>query len=303
MTRVSDSAISRAAKPEWRRTAWNGLGFDVPVDWRLTGVGLDYLKFEDETGPTLELKWARAKGFSPKARMRRLASFQQKSLRKSLKEWEVPGEWRLAAGGRQLQGFSWNGEIMNGRGGIIHCPESGLTALFQFFPTESQKIDLPGARWLASLRYHAGEAVIPYSLFDFKVEIPQGFRLTSHLFQPGYFALSFRQGSRKIDIQRFGPASILLKGQDIEKLAATLFKKAEKGLAISSRTDLAVEWDKSASGFWAGVIGKWGGFSRYKRRRLWLAPDANRLLAVTRQGPSPLSLEEFDLICSSYEVI
>ena len=82
---------------QWKEIAWYGIRFKIPADWQLGQIGIRYLLIEDQFGPAMEIKWTPVKGkFSHQDHLKRLASLQEKQVRKSIKPEPVSAEWETA---------------------------------------------------------------------------------------------------------------------------------------------------------------------------------------------------------------
>ena len=48
--------------PSWQDISWHGISFQVPATWQPVVILNNYLLFEDQYQPILELKWQQIKG-------------------------------------------------------------------------------------------------------------------------------------------------------------------------------------------------------------------------------------------------
>ena len=215
--------------PGERWFAWEGMEMAIPRDWDPAALHKGYLRIEDASRTTLELRWR----VSPAG----------KSIQ------DIAGSYvaRLEAelGGRPLAGL--NAEELSPlpsryeiapfavetgdtvfHGAALRCPECRRIVFLQTgTPRGEEEIATPDAwlRVLASFRdYHAPDW-IPWSLFDIRAEIPGGFRLHSHSFQPGYFRMTFRQGLRWLALHRWAPADVLMRRISLIEWAAAQYRR------------------------------------------------------------------------------
>ncbi|MGD2185730.1 MAG: hypothetical protein PVI71_06365, partial [Desulfobacterales bacterium] len=104
----------------WKEIGWNGIRFRVPAGWQLVQIGERHLVLEDETGPVMEVKWARVKGsFSHQTHLKRLTSLQKKQVRKTLKAESLPADWETVLMNFRVSGFSWQADATRGQGVIL----------------------------------------------------------------------------------------------------------------------------------------------------------------------------------------
>ena len=123
----------------WKETAWNGVRFHTPADWDIAKIGKQYLLFEDEDRPVLEIKWNTIKGtFSHKKHLRRLTALHGKKDAHLLEQWKIPDHWAQALKRYEISGFSWESTNLNGKGTILYCPECGNATFIQFYHKDSE---------------------------------------------------------------------------------------------------------------------------------------------------------------------
>lgn len=201
--------------------AWNGLALAVPSHWRPARLGLEYLYFEDGSGPAFELKWrtragrdgmeAAFRAMTPKGQARRADG--------------LPKVWEAALAGFETLPIAWNIGERGGLGAAIYCPDSGLAAIFQAYggpdgPDDGRVAEVGQA--LASFgRHHDGPP--EFRVFGLSFRPPPDYRLTAFHFSPGRFSLNFAQGKTRLDILRLAPAEVLLARDPLPRLARLAF--------------------------------------------------------------------------------
>ncbi|MFH1139904.1 MAG: hypothetical protein V1816_27815 [Pseudomonadota bacterium] len=280
----------------FRPAAWNGLSLEVPAEWRLGTIDLRYLAFEDERGPTLEAKWSTIKGrFDFKKNFRRLAG--PVGGKNNLQIFPLPAAWAGALAGFEVQGFSWAGGELSGRGVVTFCPTCRTAALLHFF--HRPNVDDLAPKILASFRDHRDDGKTEYAVFDIKTRVPREFVLQAKKFQPGWFELNFTGPDKSaVKFLRFGPANILLSGSGLDGFAGRHLDLAREKPPDRSLDGAIMEWTAVGKP-WAGLIGK-----RTDRiLRLWTLEKENRILGVEMLGPPRLAAGLFDDLCRQYELV
>lgn len=290
---------------QWKEIAWCGVRFKTPADWQLSRIGIRYLALEDEYGPVMEIKWAPVKGkFSQKAHLKKLASLQKKRVRKSIQSKPVSAEWQSALADFETGEFSWQADAICARGLILFCPRCRNATLVQFFQKPSAKDDSVATEILNTFRDHRTDGQILWAAYDIRALVPEAFGLKHYRFEAGQYELDFANGSEHVILQRWAPASVLLRSQDLVQFAKTVadFGKTEPviGSMAGSQT---VEWSVSP----ATARQRW--ISRFRRKAsyywlgLWHLEAKNRILGVRAEGEKPLDTELLDRILTHYESV
>ena len=79
--------------PSWQDISWNGVNFQVPASWQPVVILDNYLLFEDQYRPILELKWQQITGsFSIERILKQLR--RSGSKKDSIKARSVPQQWQ-----------------------------------------------------------------------------------------------------------------------------------------------------------------------------------------------------------------
>jgi len=288
----------------WKEFAWNGIRFMAPPDWQVGKIGARYLMLEEESGPVLEVKWGRVKGsFSHHDHLRRLAAFQGRELRESVRQRPLPAAWKKALGKYEVTGFSWRGRTVGGMGVLLYCSTCQNATLIQFYKKGSDQREKSPQRLLASFRDHRQDNQIIWSLFDIRATIPEKFQLVRHRFEAGEFELAFAFGRQKITLHRWGPASIFLSGRDLVQFARTILPHhQEEPHPVIGVGGKVVEWSAKPPStrydhWWSWVREK----SSFQWARLWHVEGKNRILAVRAEGKEAIDLRLLERICAGYE--
>jgi hypothetical protein len=297
--------VSRLPVNQWKEIAWCGVRFKTPVDWHLSQIGIRYLALEDEFGPAMEIKWAPVKGkFSKKALLKRLVSLQKKQVRKAIKPKPVSSEWESVLTEFETGEFSWQTDAIHGRGLLLFCPTCRNATLIQFFRKQSGNDDSVATRVLKTFRDHRADGQVLWAAYDIRALVPQTFKLKRYRFEAGQYELDFVNGSDRIVLHRWAPATVLLRKLGLAQFAKTVadFGKTEPvpGSIAGCET---VEWSVSPITGWQRWLSRFKRKSSYYWLGLWHLETKNRILGIRAEGKNPLDTELLDRIFTHYESI
>lgn len=290
---------------QWKEIAWYGIRFKIPADWQLGQIGIRYLLIEDQFGPAMEVKWTPVKGkFSHQAHLKRLASLQEKQVRKSLKPEPVSAEWETALTHFEASEFSWESDSTHGRGVILFCPTCRHASLIQFFHKDPPKHNLVASNILNSFRDHRSDDQVLWSAYDIRALVPETYELKHHRFEAGRYELDFADRAQHIILYRWAPASVLLSKQDLVQFARSVagFNKTQPVAGNMNGCD-TVEWSVSPASDWGRWLSRFIGKASYYWLGIWHLEAKNRILGVRAEGKKPLDTEVLDGICSHYESV
>ena len=287
------------------RVSWNQLRLRVPSNWSIRSVGARYLKFEADDGSIFEAKWNPVKGvFSAEKQLQRVHKQLDPALKKNFRKTPPPSGWLEALSAFQVSGFTWKGANVSGRGCLIHCPECRTTTLLQFiYPAVKVNLHLESLI-LASFQDHTPDDTALWSLFDLRASIPKTFGLVKHSFDAGRFTLSLARGRQRLHLYRWSPASFLLKGSSLTDFTRKRIDPAASPGPVEGSGGRAVEWDISPSN--PGVFHRLLGLVRkdlYRRYRVWLVEERNRILGVGLESPRPFEPGLWEGICGGFETV
>jgi len=290
---------------QWKEIGWYGVRFKTPSEWHLSQIGIRYLALEDEFGPVMEIKWAPVKGkFSKKAHLKKLAALQKKRVRKSIQSKPLSAAWQSALTDFDTSEFSWQANAIQGRGLILFCPTCRNATLIQFFQKQSGKDNPFAAEVLNTFRDHRSDGQVLWAAYDIRALVPQAFQLKRYRFEAGQYELDFANGSERIILQRWAPASVLLRKRGLMHFAKTVadFGKTEP-VAGSIAGCETVEWSLSPTTAWQQWLSRFKLKASYYWLGLWHLEAKNRILGVRAEGKKPLDTELLDRIFTHYESI
>jgi hypothetical protein len=274
----------------YREIAWNGIRFEVPTDWEITGIGLRYLFFEDAVGPVFEVKWERIRGrFSHNKHMRRLAAQQRRSHGKAFQKSPLPKKWKKAVSAFDAAGFRWQGGPYEGIGAVLHCPECRNATLIQFFKKNGEGIDSRCLKILSSFRDHRTGKPTSWAVYDIQAETPPEFQLVKYRFDAGAFQMIFKAGDIKAALHRWSPAAVLLRNRSLEAFAAGVFR-------LPPVDPVSIDIDGSDGFQWVSVpagnpltrlVNRIRPAVPFRCIRIWHVVSSNRILGIAMEGRKP----------------
>ena len=281
--------------------AWNGICFQAPSSWHPGQIGKQYLLFESDDKPILEIKWEKVKGrFSHKSNLKRLAKERNRRGIPEFNRIDLPDSWREALSEFNVQGFSWQGSNLGGTGVLTYCPSCKKASLIQFYHYGEEVDETLGERVLKSFQDHRENGHTKFALFDFQAEIPDKYKLDWYGFDTGRFELGFTWRKRQIVLNRYAPASALLGRQNLEEFARRYLNLPDgKKMTLDDPIAPAVEWSAPNRGRLYRILNIKG---RVWRLRLTHETKANRILAVRAQGASPPLNDEFERVVDGFTV-
>jgi hypothetical protein len=276
----------------------------MPANWEVEKIGNRYLMIAEKSKPMLELKWGRVKGkFSHQSQLRRIADQNRKAIVKSVKKDPLPPDWKKALDGFEAAAFSWQSNTIGGFGAVLYCPTCKNATLIQFFLKDLDSIKHASRQLLRSFQDHRRDNQTIWSIFDIRAMIPSEFKLVHHRFEAGEFELSFANKTLKITLQRWGPASILLRNSNLaefaKKVAHFSTPKTDSELKIGPTS---VEWQIShPNSQWARLWYRIKPKFSYRCIRFWYLEEKNRILSVRIEGKTEIDPDFFNRICDAYE--
>lgn len=295
-----------AESSKWRQIAWNGMRFDIPMDWVIGKIGFRYLLLETSGGPVMEIKWAPVKGkFKLRAQLKRLAASQGRRLRRGLREEKLPTDWARAVERYDSLGFAWQTDSIGGRGAVLYCHGCRKAVLLQFFETTGQRPFRQADRLLASLKDHPEDRKTLWSVFDIAAEVPDTYQLKRFRFEAGAYELFFTNRQAQLTLLRWGPAAVLLKDGGLEGFEQRcLGLSTNRFVTVKKRSPLSLELeDGSPSGLFPRLYRQLQRHPLYRCLRLWHEVDKNRILGVRLEGRQPIETGLLDGICNTYATV
>ncbi|RKY05317.1 hypothetical protein DRP77_01330 [Candidatus Poribacteria bacterium] len=236
---------------KWVEFGWQGIKAIIPSDWEIGALSGDwrsgYLRLEDSLMPRLELKWSTHKR---KPDLHAILDGYFKNLRK---EERKKGEGlRIRRGvklvkdlsafeGKEVVFFTCRSSRFKANGMIWFCPECRRTLIAQLnaAPGEGALLRETG-RIFSSIKDHPEGETNLWTAYGLSVEVPRRYKLESHKMMSAYLMLSFADGSRKVVVERYGLAEVLLKDSSFEEWFRRVYSKELKGYGFTLKGESPV---------------------------------------------------------------
>lgn len=224
---------------DWMTFGWAGIRLEIPTNWELSGLSGDdkegYLRLDDEDMPRLELKWAKSKRKKPD--LHKVLDEYFKLVRKNYKRKDtklnIQRDVNLIRDeqffeGRSVVTFSWKGDI-RANGVIFHCETCKRITIVQIMGRLKENLRAFTTRILSAIEDHPIGQNILWSAYQLNVEVPRRYRLEKYRLLSGYLLFPFVDGSRKVSVERYGPADVTLANSDLESWFRAKYAKAIRG--------------------------------------------------------------------------
>ena len=295
----------------WEMVGWNGVRFWVPESWHPVGIERRCLMFERNGRPVMTLKWEPSKNHgSSRPGISRIRRGFPASVRDTVREIGTPDAWRRALGGNferkdidAAAAFSWGDpDHADGMGLLLNCRRSRQVFLLHFCRSSLAGDPEAPARMMASLGSGSRDGRVLWAVFDIRAEVPERLGLVRHRFMPGAYELRFGARGETVRLCRWGPASVLLRGESLEAFAAARFDVSRGAMAAGGPA--WVQWRERRRPAWA--VQRWIPLlfpPVFRQGRAWRIQDHDKILAVqieSRQRPDGNLLEA---LCGSFRCL
>ena len=237
---------------------WAGITLSVPDDWEISGISGDqksgYLRLDDAEMPRLELKWSESKkrrGVSQEDLHSVLDEYfklVRKSYRRKRDKKTQSSDLNITRdidllkkdGGIDLHApifFQWRGDVF-AHGVIYHCPDSKRITIAQVMGRTRQSLRSVSIPLFLSLKnLPSGEigSEFLWSAYQMSFRTPERYRLEKHQLLSGYLLFSFVDSGpfldrkRRLSVERYGLADVLLKNCELEDWFRNQYRKSLQG--------------------------------------------------------------------------
>ena len=301
--------MNRRKLDGWKTVAWNGISMRVPSLWEVSFLAKSYLQLDDGMGPVLELKWQQVKGvFSHQDHLQKLARHSRSVTGLSFQQTSLPEEWRQALRHFETQCFEWQGGEIKGKGVVLYCPASQQASLLQFYQQRGVDGSEVHLGVLDSFRDRCEQGMLRWSLFGLNALMPKSFELVRYRFEPGHYQLEFKDPQKCVDLNRWGPADLLLRKSDLRHW----FEKRCKELdwcRVASIREQNYQGRPALHGKNRGsdtpAVRLWARISRKLPNvwvRIWHLSSQNQILGVAARGLKSLDEPLLEEICKNYDM-
>jgi len=199
---------------------------DIPANWELGGLSGDYdngyIRMDDEEIPRMELKWSKSKEKKPN--LHKILDSYFKSMKKRLgasaSGLRIRRDINLIKNeeffeNREVLFYNWKSNV-RANGAIWHCKECKRIIVIQIMGHLKETILPLTLQILESVHDHPEGHTNLWSAYNLAAEVPRRYNLEKRKLMSGYILLSFVDGSRLLNIERYGLADVTLKETDLE---------------------------------------------------------------------------------------
>ena len=205
---------------------------ELPADWEFGGLSGDYdngyIRMDDESMPRMELKWSKSKEKKPD--LHKILDSYFKSMKKRLGSSSIRARSDIPLRvkrninlvkdehffeNRDVVFYNWKSDV-RANGVIWHCKECKRIIVLQIMGYLKESILPLTLRILESVRDHPTGHTNLWSAYQLTAEVPRRYHLEKRKLMSGYLMLSFVDGSRMLNIERFGLADVTLRDTDLE---------------------------------------------------------------------------------------
>jgi hypothetical protein len=314
MTEIApDYNVPARTPPDgWKAFGWQGVSCVIPDEWDASGITgttkRGYFTFDDDRSRRLEIKFDQAKRFGQPSLDRTLEDYF-KAVRKQLGKkgtLEVDHDIELLEEAtipdvHNYRTYGWTSE-MTGRGIIWHCPVCRRVVIAQCLADKNRVNLREMSQVLTSIRCHSDANSDLWAIFDFAVDIPDGFVLQVNKLQAGLISLEFYGARRRLVVDRVGLVQAILAHSTIDNyVEKTLYKKLRRRrLRFSAESwrgheGFLLEGERFRLGYFIPILGQWLRSLRKSDHiggRIWHSEDANRLYVIRVEGRDPQLLAD-----------
>jgi hypothetical protein len=223
--------VKTSAKESGNSLGWQGITIPLPDDWNLGAFSGDwdagYVRAEGPNEAALELKWKHDRS-SPS--LKTLLKSYLKQLHKAAgrKGGEVPFKEKPKAlpsvpqGSGVSQTFSWQTDAVHGVGAVWHCLECRRIILVQVTSPTALTVDSLARRIIPKIADHPEGEECRWNVYGMGFSVPKDYRLEKQQLMSGHLSLTFKHKGRTLVVERYGPASVVLKRDRLSEWATAV---------------------------------------------------------------------------------
>lgn len=283
------------SSPQDRLIGWNGVIFHISNDWEVRVSGSQFLIFEKDFIPQLQLRWENGTPLSRKKLNQRLAEFAGPQ-NSSYEAQKIPSEWHILKKKFDTV-YGYQRETNIWAGGVCICTQCNTLIHFQLLSEAPSLIQEVGD-CLATLSCHdfAGNL---WQLQDFKLITPSSFKLKDFTFGAGLTRISFKNGEQLLHTCRLAQADSRLAHQQLGKILISLTGTPDLDLT----TDGNSCHGQRSPNITKQILLRLKREKPFHTAKIWHDGAANRLLTVALSSNRPISQQTLDSICRDYEIV
>lgn len=231
---------------DFKNIAWDGISFDAPSNFEVSGIDKRFLQLDNGEQPCIELRWYDAgRTYKEKTYFRQLAKKIESASGLKIESTVLPASWKASLKKYDTTAFYWQSDLATGRGVMFYCKNSSKVMLIQFIGKCDEQIDNAAVTIFKSLKFSNPAADQLWCIYDMKATVPGTMALESFEFKPGRFNISLTDQTETIDLYRFSPADVILKDCTLGEFLENSLKKRSK-LSDSPELNLNMRKDPPA---------------------------------------------------------
>lgn len=295
----------------YKMIAWDGVSFEVPATFEISGIDKKYLQLDDGDKPCIELRWFDAgSSYKEKNFFRQLTKKVESSSGVKIESTVMPSGWKKALEKYEPTAFYWQSDLSMGRGVMFHCPRTSQVALAQFFGKDGEKLDKAAVKLFETFAFHCKDNSIPWKVYDMNASLPGSFKLDFFEFKPGKFNITVSDEQETIGLYRFSPADTILEQKSLGEFAREMFKAQIKSLNLSiaefqfeSGSTCIFGQDREPSGA-AKALSKISSRKRpFGRIEIRYENSSSRILAVFIKSRLPIPADKTQSVFENYGIV
>lgn len=286
--------------PPTRTIGWNGITLDIPSSYEDIVSGPHHLLFEQDFMPVLEIRWQPGK-FSSTPTAESLIAGINKQTKGNWSKVKLPALVKKAV--------SWSNPVGLARPGeeelsalILFCTSSATVVFCHIYPHPALDIATM-AGILGSISCHAApEETTLFAVQDIQLTVPASCTLKDFAFGAGFSRLSFTRKDQTFHAIRLAPADDKLAGRHPTEILVTLDEKLGDATHQSREVD---GWNEmfNTPPLKSQVLQRLKRITPFSRGRIFHDKTNDRLLVVIFESKKPISGEDLQPLCDSYEII
>jgi len=198
---------------------------EIPSNWELSALSGDYdngyIRMDDESSARMELKWSKTKEKKPD--LQKILDEYFKGMRKRLGAsadgLKIKRNVELIKNeeffkDRNVLFYSWKTDV-RANGAIWYCKECKRVVVIQLMGYLKENILTDTIKIFESVKDHPDGQINYWSAYNLSIEVPRRYLLDKRKLMSGYISFSFVDGSRILNIERYGLADIILRDADL----------------------------------------------------------------------------------------
>jgi len=224
---------------EWSRFGWQGITFDVPVDWDVTRFHgtrrKGYARLSDPGAARMELRWDR-----PKRRtvFEALADRVTKQIAKAGRLAIERHTGLAQLNGKDCETFTCRPSRGQGPSSyhmISLCRECGRLVMARIVFAPGESLGATAKRVFGSMQDHSYDGADVWAAYQAQFAVPETMELDIALIYPGSLDFRFVHRKDRIDVGRLGPGSLILRNTTLRDWFRSFARKRFKKIKYESR--------------------------------------------------------------------